>query len=348
MPQTPREIVTRCLTFDRPERIPRDLWTLPWAQSRFPERIAEIRRRFPGDLDHPPGVYRPSRRVRGDRHGLGEFVDDWGCRFVNIQAGVIGEVKDPIIPDPADLADLRPPYETLPEDRDAARDTVNRYCAESERFVIAGCCPRPWERMQFLRGTVGAMMDVMDPDAGGRKLLEEIHKFYLAEMAFWATTDVDGFSFMDDWGSQRQLLIPPPVWRELFRPLYRDYADIARQSGKFLFMHSDGHIAQIYDDLVEIGIAAVNSQLAIMDLADLARRVKGRITFWGEIDRQHVMPASDPQVARDAVRRIAAHLHDPRGGIIAQFELGPAGNPENAFAIYEEWEKVHEEARATA
>jgi hypothetical protein len=77
-----------------------------------------------------------------------------------------------------------------------------------------------------------------------------------------------------------------------------------------------------------------------MDMAELARVAKGKITFWGEVDRQHVLTAADPEVARQAVRQIAEHLYDRRGGIIAQFELGLGANIENAFAIYDEWDKI--------
>lgn len=343
--QTPREVVTRAVRFAHPERLPRDLWVLPWAAAHHPEGLAELRRRFPSDFTGPPGVYRPSPRARGEAHTPGTFTDDWGCTFVNIQAGVIGEVRQPLVPDWRAAAAVAPPWETLPADPAAARDTVNRFCAATDLFVRGGCCPRPWERLQFLRGSANALMDVMDPGAGAAALLCRIHEFHLAELEFWVTTDIDAVNFMDDWGAQSQLLVPPPIWRELFRPLYRDYCDLAHAHGKLAFMHSDGHIAAIYDDLVEVGVDALNSQLFCMDLADLARRAKGRITFWGEIDRQHVLPATDPQAGRDAVRRVAAHLYDPRGGLIAQLELGAAANPATAIAAFEEWERVEAEGR---
>jgi hypothetical protein len=333
------------LKFDTPERMPRDLWVLPWASSRYPQEVAELYRRYPGDLGHPPNVYRPSPRVQGEPYVAGTHVDDWGCTFTNIHPGVIGEVKAPAVPDLADLSTCRPPYETLPADPAAARDTVNRFCAESDHFVMASCCPRPWERLQFLRTSVSAMMDIMAPEDGAAALIRRIHEFHLAELEFWVSTDVDAIMFMDDWGAQKQLLIPPRVWRDLFRPLYAEYCQLAHGHGKFAFMHSDGYISEIYDDLIAVGVDALNSQLFTMDLADLARRAKGRITFWGEIDRQHVLPAADPQVARDAVRHVARHLYDPRGGIFVQFELGPGGRAANALAIFEEWDKVQAEAR---
>jgi len=342
--QTPREIVRRCLEFEYPVRIPREMWAIPYAYIHYRDAIDEVRRRFPSDFGGPGSVYRPSPRVRGEQYGVGTYVDEWGCVFVNIQEGVHGEVKDPILRDLADWRTMKPPCETLPDDRIAARDSVNRDCAASDRFMKGSCCPRPWERLQFLRGTENAMVDVMEAGRDLRGLLRLMHEFYLEEFEFFAKTDVDAVSFMDDWGSQTQLLIPPTVWRELFKPMYRDYCEIAHANNKFVFMHTDGHVSEIYDDLVEIGVDAVNSQLFCMDMSDLARRVKGKITFWGEIDRQHIMPAKDQQVARDAVRKVARHLYDPAGGVIAQFELSPGSNPANATVVFEEWDRVHAEA----
>jgi hypothetical protein len=344
MAQTSREIVRRCVRFEHPARIPRELWTLPWAEEHFPDALRKIRARFPGDFGGPSDVFRPSPRRRGNAYEIGTFVDEWGCAFTQVQRGVIGEVRAPLIAEIADWRSVRPPYETLPDNPAAARDRVNRDCADSTLFMRAGCA-RPWERYQFLRGSQNAMVDVMEPDAGAAELLRVIHEFYLKEMEFWAGTDVDALLFMDDWGAQSQLLIPPPVWRELFKPLYKDYCDLAHSRGKLIFMHSDGHIAEIYDDLIEIGVDAINSQLFCMDMADLARRAKGRITFWGEIDRQHVLPSADPQKGREAVRLVARHFYNPAGGVIAQFELGAGANPETALAIFDEWAAVDAAAR---
>jgi len=153
-------------------------------------------------------------------------------------------------------------------------------------------------------------------------------------------TDVDAIMFMDDWGSQNQLLIPPRVWKELFKPLYKDYCNLAHSNGKFAFMHSDGHILEIYEDLIEVGVDAINSQLFCMDFAELEKKAKGKITFWGEIDRQHILPSTNSQDGRNAVREVAKYLYDPSGGIIAQFEFGAGANPETALAVFEEWSRI--------
>jgi len=344
MPSTPREIVTRAVKFQSPERLPRELWYQTWGNIHFPDAVKELQRRYPNDMCGAPDVYRPSPRARGDTTRAGAHVDEWGCTFVNLEAGVLGEVRDPILRDISDWRSVRPPYETLPESPAAARDAIARFCAGSDLFVSANCCPRPWERCQFLRGSENALLDLMTPDAGFRDLLRVVHEFHLKELEFWASTEVDCIRFMDDWGGQRQLLIPPALWREFFKPLYREYCELIHSTGKLAFMHSDGHISEIYEDLIEVGVDAVNSQLFCMDMADLARRAKGRITFWGEIDRQHVLPSPDPEDGRRAVREVARHFYDPRGGVIAQFEFGPGANPATALAIMEEWESVQRDA----
>jgi len=340
MAQTPREIVKKTLRFETPERVPRDMWTLPWVTTRFPEQLANIRNRFPNDIIESPDVYRASTRAKGDRYLEGTSVDEWGCVFENVQAGVHGEVKKPLIANIKEFNKCRPPYETLPDDYNKAREIVNDFCVKTDRFVMAKCCPRPWERYQWIRGTENAMIDVITKDQGVIELLKIIHDFYMKELELWVTTDVDAIMFMDDWGSQRQLLINPSIWRELFRPLYKDYCDIAHANDKFAFMHSDGCITEIYQDLVDIGVDAINSQLFTMDMGQLAKTAKGKLTFWGEIDRQHILPEKDAQPVKDAVRKVIKHFYDPTGGIIAQFELGPASNPDNAIIIFEEWEKT--------
>jgi len=337
---TSREIVKKCLTFDHPERMPRDVWVLPWAEKKYPAEINKIREEYPSDFGFPVNVYNNSSKLKGDAYKIGEYIDEWGCVFKNIHEGVIGEIKNPIIENIDDYESVEPPYELLPENIEEARKKVNDFYAASDKFILSGCVPRPWERYQFLRGTENSMMDIM-VEENAKKLLDIIHQFYMKEVEFWASTDVDAIFIMDDWGAQNQLLIPPSLWKELFKPLYKDYSDLAHQNGKFIFMHSDGNITEIYDDLIDIGIDAINSQIFCMDMDEIAKKAKGKITFWGEIDRQHVLPANDKQIAVDAVRKVEKYLYDPAGGIITQFEIGPGANPEMAFAILEEWDKVN-------
>lgn len=342
MPQSSREVVRRALEFDYPDRIPVELWTLPWFIEHHPREYAALAGEFPNDIVTLPLRQRQGKRVAGDPYFSATYTDEWGCVFENLLPGAIGEVKEPVMKEAGELDKITPPWEILPtgEERAAVLDEISRYCRSEERFVLAPACPRLWERYQFLRGTAEAMMDVLLEPEAFKAALDKIHDYYCAELEFWGATAVDALQFMDDWGTQRSLLIDPAVWRELIKPYYAEYREIARRHGKYLLMHSDGCISAIYPDLVELEIDAINSQLACMNLDELAGCAKGKVTFRGEIDRQQVLTADDPEVGRREVRRIAEKLYTPAGGIICNFELGLGANPATCRAVCEEWRNI--------
>jgi uroporphyrinogen decarboxylase len=330
---TSRELVIAALEFQSPERIPRQLWVLPWAERTWPAELAAIRKKYPDDIVQSPGFLTEPLMTSGDEYAPGVYVDEWGCRFESRQAGIIGEVKEPRIAAWSDLDGLRLPQERLSVDV----RKVDDFCAASGAFVHARTVVRPFELLQFLRGPENLYVDLAERPDGLFRLIEKIHRFFLEELELWASTDVDALFFADDWGSQNSLLISPVLWRQLFKPLYRDYAEVAHRHGKYIFMHSDGHIAAIYPDIIEIGVDALNSQLFCMDVKELGRRFAGQITFWGEVDRQRLLPYGSPADVAAAVK-VAKEALFRNGGVIAQCEFGIGARPENVAAVFETWD----------
>ena len=329
---TSRELVTRSLECNRPARIPRLMGLLPWATTHYGAEVKRIQERFPDDIVGCPYFCKPVPGS-GDPYGLGTYVDEWGCTFVNCQAGIIGEVKTPLVKTWDDLPLVKAPLNALTVDKSQVAD----FCKQTDRFVMAPCCPRPFERLQFLRGTENVMLDLALRQPELQVLLQQIHQFYLKEVELWSRTDVDGIMFMDDWGSQQSLLISPILWREMFKPLYQEYIRIAQAAGKKVLMHSDGYIMDIIPDLIELGLDALNAQVFCMDLEALGSRFREQITFWGEIDRQQLLPHGSRQQIRAAVQQFNACLYH-QGGVIAQLEFGPSANPDNVYTAFEAWD----------
>jgi uroporphyrinogen-III decarboxylase len=331
---TSRELVLRTLEFRNTDgRVPRDLWTLPWATERHPEMMQKLNRDFPMDFAGPQTVYAQKTIEQGDSCAVGEYVDAWGCKFLNIQAGVIGEVKQPQVTDDdwLDADKVHFPEEWLSFDI----EQVNEACkAAGDKFLMTPTIARPFEQLQFIRGTVNLYMDLMDPPKAMLEFMEKMHDFYCRLCTKWAQTDIDGISFMDDWGSQRSLLINPAMWRDIFKPMYRDFINIAHKNGKKIFMHSDGYIMDIIPDLAELGLDALNCQIFCMGPENLAK-FRGKITFWGEMDRQHILPNGTPEDVARAAKAVYENLWE-NGGCIAQCEFADA-KPENVDALFEAW-----------
>jgi len=190
--------------------------------------------------------------------------------------------------------------------------------------------------MQFLRGTEALYMDLAEESDEVYELRDRLAAFYRGLAERWVKTDVDALNFSDDWGSQRALLIRPEKWREFYKPVYKELFAIARDAGKYVFFHSDGYIADIYPDLIEIGVSALNSQVWCMGL-DTVAPYAGKITFWGELDRQHLLPYGTPADIHAAARQMKETLYR-NGGLIGQCEIDHLTSLENAEAFFTAWE----------
>jgi uroporphyrinogen decarboxylase len=278
-------------------------------------------------------------RTRGVYGVKGTRIDAWGCIWEAAEDGVAGEVRHPILTDWSLLDSFQPPWDVLEQ---ADLSMVERQCEKSDKFMINMFCDlQPFQRMQFLRGTENLFMDLAYGDIEVFRLRDMVHEFYLKKVELLANTNVDGIHVEDDWGTQLALLVSPGLWREFFKPLYRDYCEIAHSKGKHLVFHSDGNITEIIPDLIEIGVDAINAQLDCMDVEKLAGRFHGKIAFWGGFDRQYLLPFGTVEEVRSEVRRIAgAFFKYKRTGIIAQCFFDKGGREENILAYYDEWLKL--------
>lgn len=335
---TSRSLVKETLEFRNTEhRAPRDLWTLDWAVHHYPNELQAIKEKYTADMATVKTAYRENSKVeKGIITEVGEYTDPWGCTFTNVQRGVIGEVKKPAVTDDDwnDAANITIPEHWLSFDI----EQVNEACKLSDKFMLCDCCPRPFEQLQFIRGTANLYMDLMEPPKKLLEFMEKMHDFYCRLLTKWAQTDVDALSFMDDWGSQRSLLISPTLWKKYFAPMYRDYISIAKKANKKIFMHSDGYTLDIIPELIDMGLDAINTQLFCMDFDDL-KKYKGKITFWGEICRQNILPFGSIQDVENAVQTVYENLRD-NGGCIAQCEFSAGAKPENVEAVYRTWDRL--------
>jgi uroporphyrinogen decarboxylase len=325
---TSRERVIKALTFEDVDRIP------------IENGFRDLARKYPSDVASPPYRY-PAGRCRGERYKRGCYTDAWGCTWEAGEDGVIGEVKAPPLQgDWSRLRTYQPPWDIL---QGADLSPVNPACAASDAFMMSmwDSMPHLFERMQHLRGSEQLFLDLAGLEPELYLLRDMVHDYFMKQLALWVKTDVDGIHLADDWGAQQALLISPALWRSFFKPLYRDYCDLAHAHGKYVLMHSDGYILDIIPDLIEIGVNAVNSQLFCMPIEALAEQFAGRICFWGEIDRQRLLTSGTPDDVRAAVRRVAnAFLPKKRTGLVGQVHGGKDHRPENIEAAYDEWSRV--------
>jgi hypothetical protein len=320
---TGRERVKAALGFETVDRVPIEV-----NETIVPGFISDVLR---------PAFTYGRGKSSGTSGVRGIYTDYWGCHWEAAEDGVKGEVKRPMLEDWPDLEKLKIPWDVLEQ---ADLSTVKEQGETTGRFVMKMFGIEPFQRMQYLRGTEQLFMDIAMEDEHILKLRDMVHDFYKAEVTLWAESAADGIHLEDDWGSQNRMLINPKTWRELFKPLYRDYCEIARTHGKQVVMHSDGYILDIIPDLIEIGVNAINPQIDVMPFDTLSETMKGKIALWGGIDRQRLLPFGTEDEVRASVKSIGdTFFVNGISGIIGQAFYDKGAKTANLRAVYSEWSR---------
>jgi len=204
---------------------------------------------------------------------------------------------------------------------DEALEDVNRQVAEQpEHFTVAGMGFGLFERIWTLRGMENLLLDVAAEPAFFEDLAAAVADHQLAIVARLAQTSIDGVWFSDDWGDQRGVIIGPRRWRRVLKPHLARMYEAVRKAGKYRISHCCGNVADVVEDLIEIGLNCLESvQPEAMDPYELKRRFAGRMAFCGGLGSQSTIPFASPAEIRRAVERLCREL-GAGGGYI----LGPA------------------------
>jgi uroporphyrinogen decarboxylase len=121
---------------------------------------------------------------------------------------------------------------------------------------------------------------------------------------------VDAIWFGDDFGTQVSLIIPPEVFRAQLKPVYKGMIDRFRAAKPDIIpiLHCDGAVADLLDDICEIGFEVFNPvQPGVPGHLpeDMKNNFGNKFAFWGAIDQQDLLPhGSDDELEQDIINKI--------------------------------------------
>jgi uroporphyrinogen decarboxylase len=324
-----RERVISAIEHIPPDRIPLTHATLPGAFVRYGERLGELYQRFPSDAEN---VGSATEGEFGPQIGI-PSRDTWGSLWVRYTDEHKGQVVGCPLRDWAALASFVPP--------DTASDAIlaeieGRLAANAgQRYTIADG-DTLWQRMFYLHGYEETLRDLLlapDRCAALRDTILAVMVRRVEQLC--RLPALDGIHFRDDWGTQQALMIRPALWRTFFKPAYARLFGLARDAGKHVWFHSDGAIAAILPDLIEIGAQVLNPQVPLIGRERVAAMCRGRACVEGDIDRQGVLPFGTPEEVRAAVRADVEAFDGLHGGYIGRGEVAGDLPWENIVALLE-------------
>jgi uroporphyrinogen decarboxylase len=175
---------------------------------------------------------------------------------------------------------------------DASRD-IARF--RDEYFIVGDLELTLFEMAWHMTGMEKFMVDMSAGEQYIEVLLDKILEYSVGVGRKLVELGVDGVWSGDDFGAQNGMLISPRMWRRLFKPRMAElWQELKRANPNVMIMyHSDGAIAPILGDLVEIGLEVFNPvqpNVPGHDPQELKDRFGDRLSFWGAIDQQQLLP----------------------------------------------------------
>jgi uroporphyrinogen decarboxylase len=288
----------------------------------------------------PPVVRLESEKLPAafkDQWGVGWHLTDDG-RYYADQSPFAGE------PTPGDLR--RHPWPDPDDPRlTTGLATRARELREStDCAIVLGLPGRAFSQCQYLCGFEGWLMNLVANIRFAEALLDkvvEIEAQMIQNMLKVVGDLVDVVLCPDDLGMQSNLLISPRTYRQIVKPRHRRlFATIRRHTDAKLLLHSDGAIASVIGDLIDIGVEVINpvqvSAAGLGDTAWLKKEYGNDVSFWGAIDTQHVLPFGSPEDVREEVKRRIEDLAPGGGYVLASVHTIQAEvPPENICAMFQ-------------
>lgn len=297
---TKREVIHGALRHERPPYVP---WSFRFTRPAIDTLVAHF-----GSANIEDAVQNHFVELGSD---IGFFSDLGDDRFRDVFGVVwdrsvdkdIGIVRGCVLPEPT----LRGYAFPDPLDPRFFANIPVLTAQHPDRFRLFCVGFSLFERAWTLRGMENLCMDFCDHPEFVSELLNAIADYNIAQVRRALTYDIDAVYFGDDWGQQRGLLMGYPLWRAFIYPVLRRMYAVVREAGKYVFIHSCGDVDELFDDLIDLGVNCFNPfQPDVMDVDSLLPAYRGRLSFWGGLSTQRLLPHGTP----DQVRRQTRHLLD--------------------------------------
>ncbi len=178
-----------------------------------------------------------------------------------------------------------------------------------------------WETAWYLRSMEDLMTDMMLEDEKASVLLDKVLEYQIRRASIHAHAGVDILALGDDVGMQTGPLMSVSLWEKWLQPRLKKVIDSARniKPDILVFYHSCGDATQFIEGLIGCGVDILNPiQPECMDFNAIHAQYGQRLSFWGTLGTQQLIPFGTPEQVREMARE-RIRTCGSQGGLI----LGP-------------------------
>lgn len=206
-----------------------------------------------------------------------------------------------------------------------------------DAYIVGHWWATFFERFTALRKEDDFLTDIYVYRDKVDKLGWMICDFFCGIVDGFAEAGMDGIFFSDDLGFNNQLIVPPEIFRDIFKPWFKKLFERIHKHNMHIIMHSCGYLWDIIPDLIEIGLDVHHFQSSVISPEEYVKEYGDYLTFFGGIDIQRFLPNTDPAGVKKGVKQYMKIL-DHNGG---RYMAGPTNtimpdtSLENIKAMYE-------------
>ncbi len=171
-----------------------------------------------------------------------------------------------------------------------------------------------FEMSHFLMGMEDALVNYLEYPEEMKAFLTVIKDWkiaYIRQMAEEVHPDI--IFYHDDWGNKKSVFLPPPVWRDIIKPLQREISAAIHECGMIYMHHADCICQPLVEDMVEIGVDIWQGVIAQNDIVAIQEITKGKLAMVGGIDGPKIDIENITEEAIRAEVRRAIDTYCPRG-----------------------------------
>lgn len=177
-----------------------------------------------------------------------------------------------------------------------------------------------FETAWLMRDMQDFLMDLLLNEPLADAICENIARIRVEQARQYALAGVDILRLGDDIVSQQGLMMSRETYAAFFKPRIRRIVAAAKAVNPdiLIFMHSCGKIEGMIDDLIEAGVEILNPvQPECNDLAMIHEKYAGKLSFWGGVGVQSVMPHGTPEEVAAKTRETIRVLGPDTGFLVA-------------------------------
>lgn len=244
------------------------------------------------------------------------LMTEWGYEWERVDK-TMGQPKDCVIKEWSDLKNYKAPNAF---DKSRFIGFPNAIQLYKDKFIMAGIGISGFTTVTFIRGFENVMADFYEERENLEKLIDIVFEYENNIIAEACKFDIDAFTFYDDWGAQKCLLINPKMWEEIFLPRYKKQFDILHSHNKKIYFHSCGYVYDIIDSLIAAGVDVFNfNQPDVMGIENL-KKFKGKVAFNCPVDLQKVAITGTKDEIFNYTQKLKTELGTFNGGFIGYVE----------------------------